>query len=151
MEGTMEAAIQNLVDAWQSGDLYRDPFPIWDGLRELAPLVRLPLGGGMWLSTRWANTSQLARDPRLSSARGGRLLQLLPPESRGLMEPVTDFMSTTILWMDPPRHARIRKLVGRAFSPEVLDSLRPRIEALFGRMLEDWIRSDDSDIVASLL
>jgi cytochrome P450 len=79
----MEAAVQNLLDAIQSGSMYRDPFPIWDGLRELAPLVHLPLGGGMWLSTRWANTSELARDPRLSSQRGGRVLQLLPPESPG--------------------------------------------------------------------
>ena len=147
----METAVRNFAAALESGDIYQNPFSIWNDLRELAPMVRLPLAGGTWLSTRWSNTAALARDPRLSSVRGGRLLQLLPPENRGLMSPVVDFMSSTILWMDPPRHARIRRLMVRAFTPEMIDRVRPRIVGLFDGMLEDWIDSGEADIMATLL
>ncbi|HLK61946.1 MAG TPA: cytochrome P450 [Bryobacteraceae bacterium] len=147
----MEAAVQTFIDALRDGTLYQNPYPIWDGLREVAPLVYLPVGEGMWLTTRWSSTSELARDPRLSSARGERVLKLLPPENRHHLQPVTDFMSRTILWMDPPRHTRIRKLMGRAFSPERIESMRPRMEALFDQMLDEWIASGEGDIMASLV
>ncbi len=147
----METAVQNLMDALKSGRMYQNPFPIWNDLRELAPLVHLPLMGGVWLSTRWANTSALARDPRLSAARAGRLFQALPPEHRDIMTPVVDFLSGTVVMTDPPRHARIRKLMMRAFAPEVFDRLRHRMEALFDRMLEQWIDSGQADIMATLL
>jgi cytochrome P450 len=147
----MDTAVQNMMDALKSGQMYENPFPIWNDLRELAPLVHLPLMGGMWLSTRWANTSALARDPRLSSARGGRLSQALPPEHRDIMTPVVDFVSSTVVLLDPPRHTRIRKLMMRAFAPEVFDRLRPRMEAMFDRMLDEWIDSGETDIMATLL
>lgn len=147
----VEPAVQNLLDAMADGSMYADPFPIWDDLRETAPIVRLPLGRGVWLSTRWAGTAALARDPRLSSARAEQLLSRLPAENRDLIEPVAEFMRNTILWMDPPRHTRIRKLMSRAFAPEVTDRLRPRMEALFDRMLAEWAAAGDPDMIASLI
>ncbi|SPE43140.1 putative Polyketide biosynthesis cytochrome P450 PksS [Candidatus Sulfopaludibacter sp. SbA3] len=147
----MEPPVQQMLDAMRDGSMYLDPSAIWAALRESAAMVHLPLAEGIWLCTRWADCAALARDPRLSSVRAEKLVNRAPAEVRELMEPVAAFLADTVLFMDPPRHARIRKLMGRAFSPEVMDRMRLRMETLFDQMLEDWINSGEADIMASLI
>ncbi|HTU73630.1 MAG TPA: cytochrome P450 [Trebonia sp.] len=44
-------------------------------------------------------------------------------------------MFRNVLYMDPPDHTRLRQLVTKAFTPRVVDRLRPRIEELTGDLL----------------
>jgi cytochrome P450 len=46
-----------------------------------------------------------------------------------------DLASKTLLLRDPPDHTRLRRLVSRAFTPRVVETLTPRIEELVAQLL----------------
>src|SRR5260370_39661283 len=41
----------------------------------------------------------------------------------------------TLLLRDPPEHTRLRRLVSRAFTPRIVETLTPRIEELAAELL----------------
>ncbi len=45
----------------------------------------------------------------------------------------------TLLDNDPPSHTRYRRLVSRAFTPRMVNGLRPTIEATTDRLIDQWI------------
>lgn len=55
-----------------------------------------------------------------------------------------------MLFADPPDHTRLRSLVSKAFTPRVIETLRPRVEALVDRMLDGVTRRGAMDVIADL-
>src|SRR5438445_2128904 len=49
---------------------------------------------------------------------------------------------------DPPSHTRLRSLVNKAFTPRVVEDLRPRIEALVDELLEDIGRRGAMEVIS---
>src|SRR5260370_12913640 len=41
-----------------------------------------------------------------------------------------------MLFLDPPDHTRLRGLVAKAFTPRVVDAMRPRIQQVAGELLD---------------
>ena len=71
----------------------------------------LPAGPGYWAITRHADVIEASRRADLfSSGVGGTTIADLPPE-------FSEFFGS-ILNLDDPRHARLRGLVARGFTPE---------------------------------
>jgi len=65
-----------------------------------------------------------------------------------MMEPEPDpFMTTMMIFMDPPQHTRYRKLVSRAFTPRHMSALEPRIRALSARFLDEFVGAGSFDFV----
>ncbi len=61
-----------------------------------------------------------------------------------------DTLSGTLLMLDPPKHDRIRSLVNRAFTPRVVEELRPRIENVVEELLDDAAAQGGMDLVEGL-
>jgi cytochrome P450 len=121
----------------------RDPYPIYDRLRGQGDLVvsgKLKL----YLATSHALVSRLARDSALSAANRPTADQDQPVEASQKAWTQDDQM---MLRMDDPDHARIRRLVGFAFTPRAISSLRPTVEKLAASLL-DHIHPDGFDVVA---
>jgi cytochrome P450 len=99
-----------------------DPYPTYHRLRAEDPVHHSPLG--FWVLTRYEDVSAVLRDPRfikeplaaLVAARFG----VEVPRGVGL----------SMLDRDPPDHTRLRSLVGTAFTPRVVEGLRPRIQQI---------------------
>lgn len=144
-------SVASLLAALQSGSYYEDSSSVWAALRGTAPMVKLPFGNGVWTCTSWAGCAALARDPRASSARAHRLELAFPPEHRHEIRPFAALLGETVLSLDPPRHTRVRKLLNRAFTPEVIARNRARIAELFDQLLDDWIRRGEGEIMETLV
>lgn len=144
-------AVSGFVTALQSGSIYEDSAAVWAALRKTGPMVKLPLGSGVWACTTWAGCSALARDPRMSAARTDRMALALPAEHRHELKAFVDGVAEQVLFLDPPRHTQVRKLLNRAFTPEVIAHNRLRIAELFDQLLDDWIHSGESEIMATLI
>jgi len=56
-------------------------------------------------------------------------------------------MARTMLFMDPPNHGRIRGLVSKAFTPRMVDSLRPRIQKIADELIDRFDTSGTTDLV----
>ncbi len=51
------------------------------------------------------------------------------------------------LFLDPPDHTRLRKLVGKAFAPKVVNALQPDISALVDGLLDRIAERGEFDVV----
>src|SRR5262249_19743155 len=64
-----------------------------------------------------------------------------------LLDAARETMARTMLFMKPPRHGRIRGLVSKAFSPRMIESLRPRIQEIAGQLIARFDGDDEIDLI----
>ncbi|SEO92303.1 cytochrome P450 [Trujillonella endophytica] len=97
---------------------------VLDLLRAEAPFAffaepeipHLPVGPGYHAVTRYADVAAISSRPDLfSSAAGAVSIQDVPPE-------LNEFFGSLIS-MDDPRHAKIRRIVAQAFTPRMMEGL----------------------------
>jgi cholest-4-en-3-one 26-monooxygenase len=108
-----------------------------------------PDGPGFWVITKHADIKACSRDAgTFSSAaeRGGVI---------GLEERLMDgegavMAGNLLIFMDPPRHTRYRKLVNRGFTPRMIGMLEPRIRELTNAMLDTALAKDPCDFVVDI-
>lgn len=92
---------------------------------------------------RHAHVSQLLRDPRMG--RGGPPSDWQPPEA---WRPWFDMTANWMLFRDPPAHTRLRGLVGNAFTPRAIASLRDGIVRTADELLDTALAKREFDLVA---
>ncbi len=94
-------------------------------MRAEAPVVRMRMAlwlPRMWLVTRYDDVLSVIKDTeRFSNVYISKI-----PWTPRWMRP----FYRQILVLDPPDHTRLRALVGRAFTPRLVEQLRVRIETL---------------------
>jgi cytochrome P450 PksS len=127
-----------------------DPHPYFASLRDEAPVheIRLRDGTRAWLVTRYDDAiavlgnAQFAKDPRKARFESGSKPLWLPGPLRAL--------SRNMLDLDEPDHRRLRSLVQKAFTPRVVEELRPRIEKIAADLLDAIARrgTGTADLIA---
>jgi cytochrome P450 len=90
--------------------------------------IELPDGTSAWLVTGYDEARQALSDTRLS--------KVLKAEDLGLEPELSSAMLRMMLFLDPPDHTRLRRLVSAAFTPRRVEALRPRIEQIAGELLD---------------
>jgi pimeloyl-[acyl-carrier protein] synthase len=116
-----------------------DPYPTYHRLRAEDPVHHSPLG--FWVLTRYEDVSSVLRDPRfvkeplaaLVAARFGAEV----PRGVGL----------SMLDRDPPDHTRLRSLVSTAFTPRVVEGLRPRIQQIVDDLITRAEAAGGMDVI----
>jgi cytochrome P450 len=129
--------------------LIQRPHDFYAALRGQPPLrFRFPGDDPVWLITGYDDVRKVLTDPRISRDLDG-LTQLerrraaAPGEAaepdQGADDPYGGYgwIFRSVLYLDPPDHTRLRKLVTRAFTPRVIDHLRPRLEQVAGTLLDE--------------
>jgi cytochrome P450 len=114
-----------------------DPYPTLGLVRESAR-VFYDERRERWFVTRHEDVRACLRDKRL----GRNFRHVLSPEQIGVPEldpRWSAFWATerwSLLWLEPPDHTRIRKLVAAAFTPRSVEALREPARALACELLE---------------
>ena len=116
-----------------------DPHPVWKRLRDEAPLYRNDRYDFYALS-RFDDVLAASTDVDTYSSAWGTVLEMM------LDEPSTD--GAMMIWLDPPAHTRMRKLVSRAFSPQRIAALEEEIRRIAARYLDCYVGSRGFDSVA---
>jgi len=112
-----------------------DPYAIYDRLRRGGPLTPTRLGN--WLSTSHPVCDSVLRDRRFG----------VRPEDDGQpAEP--DALDLSFLGMNPPDHARLRRLAMPAFGPKAVAGYADRIERVAGDLLDAASVADRFDLVS---
>ena len=105
-----------------------DPYPTYHRLRTEDPVHHSPLG--FWVLTRYEDVVAVLRDHRFAKeAIAAFVAQKLGVE-------MTAGIGISMLDRDPPDHTRLRSLVSKAFTPRVVEGLRPRIQQIVGDLLD---------------
>src|SRR5205085_180060 len=105
---------------------------------------------GFWRLARYADVAAVLNDPRASARRPPPRLADLPPEMREPVRLLREHFARWIMMMDPPDHTRIRKLVGGAFTPRVVESLRGRIEGIVAELLAGVRDAGGMEVISTL-
>jgi cytochrome P450 len=107
-------------------DLYADgdPDAVLRELRASRPVVRQADPGFYAILTHAGITEALRAVKTLSSA------------SRTELEDLPDDFPRSILHMDPPRHTKVRKLLGPEFAPTAVARMEPRIRSITRELLD---------------
>jgi hypothetical protein len=113
------------------------------------PLHFLDVGGkwAVWSIFSHAECSSIAKDPRLSAKRAQQQILLLPVDRQAEFSELARMLGLWLIFMDPPEHTRLRKLLNKGFSPTAIEGLRPQVENIVNRMLEPLQRGSEVDLM----
>src|SRR6266496_691690 len=118
-----------------SPEYLANPYPLYHQLRAQDPVL-WDEQVTAWVLTRYNDVAAVLRDPRFSAARMSIGTEWIPEELQAKLVPPVRAVMRQILFLDPPDHTRLRGLVVKAFTPRVVESLRPRIQAIVDDLLD---------------
>lgn len=133
-----EAVFNPLLPEFQA-----DPYPFYRRLREEDPVHQSALG--IWVLTRYNDTVMVLRDPRFGREGMAELL-----EARLGTGSVRPANTRDMLFRDPPDHTRLRALVSRAFTPRVVEAMRPHIQEIVDGLLDRVEGARGMDVIEDL-
>jgi cytochrome P450 len=124
-------------------EFHADPYPFYRRLREEDPVHQSPLG--IWVLTRYDDTVMVLRDPRFGREGMAELLEARL--GAGAVRPAN---TRDMLFRDPPDHTRLRSLVSRAFTPRVVEAMRPHIQEIVDGLLDRVEGARGMDVIEDL-
>ncbi|EPH46603.1 cytochrome P450 [Streptomyces aurantiacus] len=124
---------------------YGDPHPVWDVMRDKAPLHHqvLPDGREFWSVTRYEDVCRVLGDHReFTSERG------TTPTHVGIDDPAAGVLLTST---DPPRHTEVRRPIGTKLTARAVKSWEDSIRRTIQRFLEPALEGETFDLAEKAL
>ena len=145
----MSKAIAPVKKVVFSEEILQDPYPTYARLLEEGPLHYVDVGSkwAVWSVFSHAECSSVAKDPRLSAKRAQQMLLPLPLSRQAEFSELARMLGLWLIFMDPPEHTRLRKLLNKGFSPAAIEGLRPQVEIIVDRMLQPLQRGSEVDLM----
>ena len=122
----------------------RVPHEMFALLRREAPVwwYDWPHGQGFWCVTRHADVVAVSRDTKTFTSEMGANLEDLDEEQRAARQ--------SMLETDPPRHARLRGLVGPPFTPRAVKAYEAALRELTAVVLDRALPLGEFDFVEEI-
>ncbi len=140
-EATSDEALVAGFDLRRVGPAFlENPYPTYHALRRLSPVHRCP-DGSLFL-TRWADLNRVYRDHETFSSDKG--VEFRPKYGDS---PLYRHHTTSLVFNDPPRHTRVRRLLAPAFTPRALKLLEARFVELVDGLLDEAEARGGMDVV----
>lgn len=116
-----------------SREFRANPHPVYAALRAKAPVCPLtpPHGVDTYLITRYDDARAALADPRLSKDMYGAI-----DAYHRIFGDSSIALDDNMLFSDPPKHTRLRRIVGTTFTPKRVESLRPKVQKIADELLD---------------
>ena len=150
-----EDVAQNFDLARLPASFHEDPYPVYAALRTHAPVKALPAGG--WFVTRYDDCLEVYRNPAFSADKRVEFLPKFGPSA------LFEHHTTSLVFNDPPRHSRVRRLIAGALTPRAIAALEAglvvTIDGLLDRLgtlmapdlIEDYAAAIPIEVIGNLL
>ncbi|MEV7772037.1 cytochrome P450 [Kitasatospora sp. NPDC086791] len=137
-------------DPW-SAEFVAHPYDAYAELRDHAPVTYFE-PTNQWLVSRHEDVSALLRDRRLGRTYTHRFshAEFGRPEPDPAHEPFHTLNDHGLLDLEAPDHTRIRRLVSKAFTPRMVEGLRPTVRRLAGELVDDLLAAGGGDLIATV-
>ena len=133
-----------LFELFMSPEGRADPYPLYRRIREVAPLFRS--GMGAWFCTSYEAGSAVLRDSRMARPPADLRFEVDRPE----WAPLVAAQQRSMLFANPPDHTRIRGLVAKAFTPRVVEGMRPYVAGMVDAILDEAAERGELDVIDAL-
>ena len=117
-----------------------DPYPWYARLREHSPVH--PLGPGSVLLTRYDDVLAVYRSAQVSSDKQAEF-----GPKYGVGTPLYEHHTTSLVFSDPPRHTRVRRLLMGALNQRAITRMQPGLEALVAQLLDELADEPSPDLI----
>lgn len=137
-------------------DTMRDPISFYKRLAEQhEPLFRIDDVYGMgaaWVALRYDDVAAILKDPRFIKD----MRKLMPPQNETGSTGENSSAPNILAWfnnlpnmlsVDPPDHTRLRRLAAKAFTPQIIEGLRPRVQQIADQLLDDLEAQGKMDLM----
>ena len=111
-----------------------NPYPYYDALRTHEPVHTTAFG--MVVLTRYEDVSTTLKSADFSRDIEKYSTQA-SSEARQARRDRQESRTKSILNLDPPDHTRLRRIVSKSFTPSAMERLRPRIQQLVDKVLDN--------------
>ena len=144
--------LDELLESFSVADpqFIEDPYPVLNALRESAPIF-WDESANQWMVTRFADVSSLLRN----RAFGRNYDHKFSHEELGLSGPdarwsqFNEHEKWSLLFLEPPDHTRLRRLVSMAFTPRAVANLTENISSLSDGLLDACENLGTFDLIAN--
>jgi cytochrome P450 len=115
-----------------------NPYPTYHRLRQEDPVHLSPLG--FWVLTRYDDVVTALRDPRFAK-------EAIAAFVAARFGVAISGIGLSMLDRDPPDHTRLRGLVSKAFTPRVVETLRPHVQKIVDGLLDRVQAAGSMDLI----
>jgi pimeloyl-[acyl-carrier protein] synthase len=141
-----------------STDFRANPYAAYARLREQAPVCWgmgfEPGMPGVWHIARYADIQRILRDSRFTHQHARETTSRVTTGAEAGATTASDeaqlfreLSGLSLLFIDPPAHTRLRALVSKAFTPRMVESVRPRAQALADELLDAAASAGALDVI----
>jgi len=109
---------------------------------EVPPELPLPQGEGSWIVTHHKDILEVSKNPQIYSSAQGVTVLDNPPE-------FNEYFGSMIA-MDDPRHARLRRLISPGFTPRMLAKLEDSVQNVAAEIVSDVADRGEVDFVVDI-
>lgn len=148
----LRLSLSTLDEQLATTDFVREPYELLAVLRQRHP-VYWSESLGAWLLTRYDDIVDSFKRPAEFSNEGrlGKAVGYLPAERRAKFAAFeAHYRTKGLLHADPPDHTRLRRLVLQAFSPRVVERLRPRLREIVDELLDRVLDKGRMEVISDL-
>jgi len=116
-----------LLETLFADETRRDPYAVYRQLRSQTPVFNDPTTG-LWVALDYDSVKRVLNDHELFSSRLGPAFWMI--------------------FLDPPKHTKLRALISQAFTPKSIANLEPQIVRFCQQLLRPLLERDEIDLVA---
>lgn len=121
-----------------------DPYPVYQQLRTTDP-VHWDERARAWILTRYDDVTAALRDQRFSNNRGEMFTKMVAGTG---LEQLFERAGDSMMGSDAEKHARLRGLVSKAFTPRAVEAQTIQIQELVDRLLDAVEPRGRMDVIA---
>ena len=114
----------------------RDPYPIWEDLRQQCPVAHTDRWSGSWMPIRYEDLQAIAKDVVHFSSDEILVAPVQRAEDGIKAPPITS---------DPPEHTWARRLILPSFAPRAVDAHEDYTRELARRLIAKFIDKGEAD------
>ncbi len=122
--------------------ILRERGPVFLSEPEVPEGIGLETGPGAWVITRHEQILAASKTPEVFSSAAGITVIDTPPE-------FVEFFSSMIA-MDDPRHARLRRIVSRGFTPRTIQRLESTVQEVAAGIVDRLLARREVDFVVDV-
>lgn len=128
-------------------DLIAEPFDYYRRLRAEMPIHYNERWRG-WVLSTYEDVARSLRDKRMLADTITPYFQTkLTAAERERFAPTYAVLNSWVVFLDPPKHTRLRKIFSKAFTPTSVKRMRADVQAIVEETLAGWTGRSEVDLV----
>ncbi len=141
-QGAPTLSLYQLLDP----EVLANPYPLYRRLREETPVYWDPYLHA-WVVTRYPDVVEVLHHFHADRTPTPERLDQL---GMGEITPIAQVMVEQMLFLDPPKHGRVRRLASVAFTPGRIAVLREHIGGICDRLFDELAGSGGFDVMTTI-